>query len=84
MTHTTFSHIRNSAYFSFIDRDKEPKSPEGLEGNVWKKVSIRKIRKLGETKEKIFAKADTPVVLVANNLDDLIAKNPVYVSIKES
>jgi hypothetical protein len=79
MTHTTFSHIRNSAYFSFVNVEKQPKSPEGLEGNVWEKVSIRKIRKLGETKGKIFAKVDTPVVLVANNLDDLIAKNPIQV-----
>jgi hypothetical protein len=67
-----------------VDKDRQPKSPEGLEGNVWEKVSIRKIRKLGEEKGKIFAKADTPVILVTNNLDELLANNPMLASCRKS
>lgn len=74
MNNTTFADIRNSSYFMF-EEGKQPKSPEGLEGNVWIKISIRKIRKLGEEKGMIFAKAITPVVLVAKDLDELIANS---------
>ena len=82
MKNTTFADLRNSSYFMF-EEGKQPKSPEGLEGNVWMKISIRKIRKLGEEKWMIFAKAITPVILVAKDLDELIANNPIKVSCKK-
>ena len=82
MENTTFGNLPNLSYFMF-EEGKQPKSPEGLEGNVWIKISIRKIRKVGEEKGIIFARAITPIVLVAKDLDELIGNNPIQVSCKK-
>ena len=82
ITGTTFANINAGEYFIYEDKTAEPKSPEGLDGNVWIKVSFHKIRKFGEQKTSaiVFKKGTTHVTLVAKSLDELIANNPQPVS----
>lgn len=81
-TGTTFANINVGEHFIFVDEATEPKSPEGLDGNVWVKTSFHKIKKMGEAKTSaiIFKKGTTHVTMVAKNLDELIVNNPQPVS----
>ena len=86
VTGTTFGNINVGEYFIFVDEASEPKSSEGLDGNVWTKVSFHKIRKFGEGKTStvLFKKGSTHVTKVAKDLDELLANNPIEVSCKKS
>lgn len=77
MNNTTFGNLPNLSYFAFTNESEEPKSPEGLDCNVWQKSSMRIIRKVGEQKQSTvrFAKSITSVFLVAKDLDELIANS---------
>lgn len=77
---TPFSDVNVGEYFVFLDKATEPKTPEGLDGDIWTKVSFHKIRKFGEQKTSavVFKKGSVHVSIVAKNSDELIAKNPLW------